>query len=81
MTDQYIELIGTIAAICTTFCFGFQCFKVYKTKSTKDISLIMYVVFTVGTANWIAYGTFYRTQFFTVIYLQQLYLFISLAQK
>jgi len=58
MTEQSIELIGTVAAICTTFCFSFQCYKVFKTKSTKDISLIMYIVFTVGTANWIAYGYF-----------------------
>ena len=58
MTEQSIELIGTVAAICTTFCFSFQCYKVFKHKSTKVISLIMYIVFTVGTANWIAYGYF-----------------------
>jgi MtN3 and saliva related transmembrane protein len=58
MTDQLIGIIGTIAAVSTTLCFSFQCYKVYKTKSTKDISLIMYIVFTIGTANWIIYGYF-----------------------
>ena len=58
MTEQSIGLIGTLAAISTTFCFSFQCYKVFKTKSTKDLSLIMYIVFTFGTANWIVYGYF-----------------------
>ena len=50
------KYIGFFAAFCTTIAFLPQAIKVYKTKSTKDISLLMFVIFTVGVASWLAYG-------------------------
>ena len=52
------KYIGFFAAFCTTIAFLPQAVKVYKTKSTKDISLLMFVIFTVGVASWLAYGVY-----------------------
>jgi len=53
---NWIELIGTGAAICTTFSFLPQAIKVIKTKNTKDLSLLMYWVFEIGVILWMIYG-------------------------
>jgi len=50
------DILGIIAGICTTGSFIPQMIKILKTKHTKDISLIMYVVFTVGIVLWLVYG-------------------------
>ena len=55
MTDQN-ELIGFIAAVCTTFAFLPQAIKVWKTKQTKDLSLRMYTVMFIGICLWFVYG-------------------------
>lgn len=53
---NWIELIGTLAAVCTTFSFLPQAIKVIKTKHTKDLSLLMYSIFEVGVILWMMYG-------------------------
>ncbi len=50
------NLIGYIAAACTTIAFVPQAFKVYKTKRTNDISLGMFTLTTVGVLLWFFYG-------------------------
>ena len=50
------EIIGLIAAICTTFAFIPQVMKVWKTKQTKDLSLRMYSVMFIGILPWLVYG-------------------------
>jgi MtN3 and saliva related transmembrane protein len=50
------DLIGYLAAICTTVAFVPQFIQVWKTKSVKDISLMMYIVFCVGLILWVVYG-------------------------
>ena len=52
------KYIGFFAAFCTTIAFLPQAIKVYKTKSTKDISLLMFIIFTVGVASWLTYGVY-----------------------
>ncbi len=49
-------IIGLAAAFCTTFSFLPQAIKVIKTKQTKDLSLVMYSVFTTGVLLWLMYG-------------------------
>ncbi|EAQ99885.1 SemiSWEET transporter [Maribacter sp. HTCC2170] len=53
---ETIELLGLIAATCTTFAFIPQVYKVWQEKSAKDISLTMYLVMTLGLALWLIYG-------------------------
>ena len=56
MIEFIIMYIGFFAAFCTTVAFLPQAIKVYKTKSTKDISLYMFLIFTVGVLSWLIYG-------------------------
>ena len=51
-----IESIGYIAAVCTTISFLPQVIHAFKSKSTKDISLPMYITLTFGVAMWFIYG-------------------------
>jgi MtN3 and saliva related transmembrane protein len=55
MIDQN-ELIGFIAAVCTTFAFLPQVIMVWKTKQTKDLSLRMYTIMFIGLCLWFVYG-------------------------
>ena len=55
MIDQN-EIIGLIAAVCTTFAFVPQVMKVWKTKQTKDLSLRMYSIMFIGILLWLVYG-------------------------
>ena len=55
MIDQN-EIIGLIAAVCTTFAFVPQVMKVRKTKQTKDLSLRMYSIMFLGILLWLVYG-------------------------
>ena len=50
------DLIGFIAAVCTTFAFLPQAIKVWKTKQTKDLSLRMYTIMFIGICLWFVYG-------------------------
>ena len=56
MIGFIIKYIGFFAAFCTTFAFLPQAIKVYKSKSTKDISLYMFLIFTIGVLSWLIYG-------------------------
>lgn len=50
------DLIGYVAAFCTTIAFVPQARTVWKTRSTRDLSLAMFLIFTVGVALWLVYG-------------------------
>ena len=52
----HIEIVGLIAAICTTSAFVPQVYKTWRDKSTEAISLTMYLVFLTGTILWLVYG-------------------------
>lgn len=51
-----MEWIGYIAGFCTTIAFLPQVIRTYKTRSAKDISLGMYLVFCFGVIMWLFYG-------------------------
>jgi MtN3 and saliva related transmembrane protein len=50
------DWIGSIAATLTTTAFIPQAWKVWRTNHTTDISLGMYILFTMGVALWLGYG-------------------------
>lgn len=50
------ELIGYIAAFLTTVAFVPQAYKVYKTNHTEDLSLSLFIIFSVGVFMWLIYG-------------------------
>jgi len=49
-------LIGSAAAICTTGAFVPQVARVWRMKSAAEISLVTFLVFSVGTFAWLIYG-------------------------
>ncbi|MEM6642756.1 MAG: SemiSWEET transporter [Bacteroidota bacterium] len=50
------SLIGYIAAFLTTVAFLPQAIKTIQTKATHGISLVMYLMLTVGIVLWLYYG-------------------------
>jgi MtN3 and saliva related transmembrane protein len=50
------EILGYLAAFCTTVAFIPQAMQVYKSKETKDISLWMFIIFNLGIVFWLLYG-------------------------
>ena len=50
------DWLGFLAGAFTTAAFMPQALQVWRTRSTKDISLGMYVVFVIGVGLWLLYG-------------------------
>jgi len=53
-----ITIIGLVAAAFTTICLFPQLVKVWKTKSTKDISAGMFTLYSSGLLLWFIYGVY-----------------------
>ena len=51
-----IELIGGLAATITTLCWVPQALKVIRTRETRSLSLVMYLMLTIGVGLWLVYG-------------------------
>lgn len=51
-----MELVGTMAAVLSTISFVPQVVKVWRTRSARDLSLIMYLMFWVGIFLWLLFG-------------------------
>ncbi len=60
MNPNLTNITGLLAAALTTISFLPQVIKILKTRHTKDISLLMYVVFTTGVLLWLIYGIMLR---------------------
>jgi len=71
------EVIGIMAGAlsCTTFLP--QVIKTWKSKSTKDISLPMFLIASVSTMLWLVYGILIHS--FSIIATNIIVLFFSLA--
>lgn len=48
--------LSYVAAFLTTFSFLPQAIKTIKTRDTKDLSLLTYCMFVIGTFTWTLYG-------------------------
>ena len=51
-----IDLVGMIAGTLSTVAFVPQAWRVWRTRSARDLSLPMYLIFTAGVALWFVYG-------------------------
>jgi MtN3 and saliva related transmembrane protein len=51
-----VNAIGLMAAACTTISFVPQLIRVWRLRSAREISLVMFSVFSVGTFLWLLYG-------------------------
>ena len=69
---KLVNIIGYLAAICTTVAFVPQVIKVYETGKTDGISLYMYIIFVIGILLWLIYGIMiksYEVMFANIITL------------
>ena len=48
--------IGIAAAVLTTSAFAPQALKVWQTRSTRDVSLAMFLMMVTGNTLWLVYG-------------------------
>lgn len=53
---NWIDLAGTLAAVMTTTSFIPQVIKTWRSQSAEDISLLMFLVFSLGVFCWLIYG-------------------------
>lgn len=51
-----MRFIGYIAATLTTIAFLPQVIKTWKLKETRDISLLMFLILSIGIILWTVYG-------------------------
>ncbi len=57
----YVEYIGFAAALLTTSAFLPQAYKVWLTRETGDLSLSMFLLFTLGVGLWLVYGLLHQS--------------------
>ncbi|NLL15423.1 MAG: SemiSWEET transporter [Fibrobacter sp.] len=57
---DFVTIIGLIAGSFTTISFFPQVIRVFKTRSTRDISLWMFLLFTIGVLLWLIYGIYLK---------------------
>lgn len=72
-----VEIVGIVAGAlsCTTFLP--QVIKTYKSKSTKDVSLAMFVIAAVSTSLWLIYGVLISS--FSLTFTNAIVLLLSLV--
>ena len=51
-----LDYTGYLAALCTTSAYVPQVLRVWRTRSTHDISLRMFLVLVTGLGLWLVYG-------------------------
>lgn len=49
-------MIGSVAAVCTTASLVPQLLRVWRRKSASDVSLGMFLLFSIGLVLWFVYG-------------------------
>lgn len=70
-----LEVMGYTAGALTTLAFVPQVIQIYRTKSVKDVSLAMFLLFTLGVALWLGYGI--MTHSFPVVAANAITLMLS----
>lgn len=55
-SSEWITVLGLVAGVLTTLSFLPQVIKAWKSRSTRDISLGMFLMFCTGVFLWIVYG-------------------------
>lgn len=51
-----VKILGLVAGSLTTIAFVPQVIKTYQSRSAKDLSLGMFMIFCSGTIGWLTYG-------------------------
>lgn len=57
---NFVTLIGFSAAVLTTVAFVPQVVRAWRTRSTRDVSMPMFLVLAIGIVLWLIYGVMLR---------------------
>ncbi|MCX8044084.1 MAG: SemiSWEET transporter [Desulfobacterota bacterium] len=60
MDVEVSSMIGLVAGVCTTGSLLPQVWKALRTRTTRDISLVTYILLCVGIFFWCVYGLLIR---------------------
>jgi MtN3 and saliva related transmembrane protein len=71
-----IKILGLIAGTITSITFIPQVMHIWKTKSAKDISILMLSLLIIGVSLWLAYGIIVKDV--AIIYTNGMVLAMSL---
>jgi len=52
------EFLGYLAGICTAIVFLPQSIETVKTKNVQGLSVLTYIIYSVGMISWILYGVY-----------------------
>jgi MtN3 and saliva related transmembrane protein len=74
---DFTNLLGFTAASLTTLAFLPQVIQVWRSRSTKDISLPMLITFIAGVSLWLVYGV--RVNAAPIIIANAITLILNLA--
>ena len=56
MSLEHADALGALAGTLTTAAFVPQVLKTWKSRSAEDVSLAMFLIFSVGVLLWLVYG-------------------------
>ncbi|MFN4309233.1 MAG: SemiSWEET family sugar transporter [Ferrovibrio sp.] len=56
MPSELVESTGLVAGFLTTLAYVPQVLKVWRSRTARDISLIMFLLMNAGIALWLVYG-------------------------
>jgi MtN3 and saliva related transmembrane protein len=71
-----IQILGLAAGTITSFTFIPQVIQIWKTKSAKDLSLVMLLLLITGVSMWLGYGILVKDA--AIIYTNSMVLAMSL---
>ena len=74
---QIAQIIGLIAGTITSITFLPQVIRIWKTRSAKDLSMVMMIMLIVGTSLWLSYGLMIKDA--AIIYTNSMVLGMSLV--
>ncbi|MCY7291472.1 MAG: SemiSWEET transporter [Ferruginibacter sp.] len=70
-----IQILGLTAGTITSFTFLPQVIQIWKTKSAKDLSMVMLLLLIVGVSMWLSYGILVKDA--AIIYTNSMVLAMS----
>lgn len=74
---QLAQIIGLVAGTITSITFLPQVIRIWKTRSAKDLSMLMLTLLIIGTSLWFSYG--FMMQDTAIIYTNSMVLAMSLV--
>ena len=57
---EFLKILTAVTGVVMSLGYYPQAYKIWKLKSAKEISLLNYVILSIGTAIWTIYGIFLR---------------------